>query len=184
MYCQDLYVISLWGRGYGLRGKWLRGAAWCSCGIAFYKPELVGYFDDKKEIVRKQARTGLSVMAVPVVCMVVSEIVGYIVYIFTKAKRDIFGWRLYAFGLAGIIMAVLLMRSRIPCNFITVTIFTFIACLLYGGIMNIAAMMMNSTYTDSGSANISWEALKLLYITGAPYDAMHAGGAAVCAFLW
>lgn len=26
--------------------------------------------------------------------------------------------------------------------------------------------------------------MKLLYITGAPYDAMHAGGAAVCAFLF
>ena len=77
------------------------------------------------------------------------------------------------------------MRSRIPCNFITVTIFTFISVfVIYGGIMNIAAMMMNSTYTDSGSANISWEALKLLYITGAPYDVMHAGGAAVCAFLF
>lgn len=84
-------------------------------GIAFYKPELVGYFDDKKEIVRKQARTGLSVMAVPVVCMVVSELVGYIVYLFTtKPGETFFGWRLYAFGLAGIIMAVLLMRSRIP----------------------------------------------------------------------
>ena len=59
-------------------------------GIAFYKPELVGYFDDKKEIVRKQARTGLSVMAVPVVCMVVSEIVGiYCIYIYCKAGRDI-----------------------------------------------------------------------------------------------
>ena len=94
-------------------------------------------------------------------------------------------WRLYAFGLVGIIAAVLFMRSRIPCNFITVTIFTFISVfVIYGGIMNIAAMMMNSTYTDSGSANISLNALKLLYITGAPYDAMHAGGAAVCAFLF
>ena len=83
-------------------------------------------------------------MAVPVVCMVVSEIVGYIVYIFTeKPGETFFGWRLYAFGLAGIIMAVLLMRSRIPCNFITVTIFTFISVfVIYGGIMNIAAMMM------------------------------------------
>ena len=140
----------------------------------------------RDRIVRKQARTGLSVMAVPVVCMVVSELVGYIVYLFTtKPGETFFGWRLYAFGLAGIIMAVLLMRSCIPCNFITVTIFTFISVfVIYGGIMNIAAMMMNSTYTDSGSANISWEALKLLYITGAPYDAMHAGGAAVCAFLF
>ena len=52
-----------------------------------------GYFDDKKEIVRKQARTGLSVMAVPVVCMVVSELVGYIVYIFTaKPGETFFGW--------------------------------------------------------------------------------------------
>ena len=157
--------------GQGVWTPW-EMAAWgllgVLAGIAFYKPELVGYFDDKKEIVRKQARTGLSVMAVPVVCMVVSEIVGYIVYIFTeKPGETFFGWRLYAFGLAGIIMAVLLMRSRIPCNFITVTIFTFISVfVIYGGIMNIAAMMMNSTYTDSGSANISWEALKLLYITG------------------
>ena len=48
----------------------------------------------------------------------VSEIVGYIVYIFTeKPGETFFGWRLYAFGLAGIIMAVLLMRSRIPVSY-------------------------------------------------------------------
>ena len=67
--------------GQGVWTPW-EMAAWgllgVLAGIAFYKPELVGYFDDKKEIVRKQARTGLSVMAVPVVCMVVSELVGYI----------------------------------------------------------------------------------------------------------
>ena len=71
--------------GQGVWTPW-EMAAWgllgVLAGIAFYKPELVGYFDDKKEIVRKQARTGLSVMAVPVVCMVVSELVGYIVYLF------------------------------------------------------------------------------------------------------
>ena len=46
--------------GQGVWTPW-EMAAWgllgVLAGIAFYKPELVGYFDDKKEIVRKQARS-------------------------------------------------------------------------------------------------------------------------------
>ena len=48
--------------------------------------------------------------------------------------------------------------------------------------MNIAALIM--TNSVSGDIQINLESLKLLYITGAPYDAMHAVGASVCVFLF
>ncbi|MDD6333926.1 MAG: ECF transporter S component [Clostridia bacterium] len=175
--------------GQGMWTPW-EMAAWgilgALAGIAFYKPEISGHFDDKKEIMKKKTQKGLSYMAVPVVCMLLSELAGYIVYIFTATEGEtFFGWRLYAFGLAGIVISVILMHRRIPCNFVTVTIFTFVSVfVIYGGLMNIAAMMMNSTLSDSRSSQVSWEALKLLYITGAPYDAAHALGASVCAFLF
>ena len=77
--------------GQGVWTPW-EMAAWgllgVLAGITFYKPELVGYFDDKKEIVRKQATTGLLVMAVPVVCMVVSGTCRiYCIFIYRKAKE-------------------------------------------------------------------------------------------------
>ena len=67
---------------------------------------------------------------------------------------------------------------------VTVTVFTFISVLLlYGGIMNFAAMLMNASF-DTGVVAVSADALKTLYITGLPYDAAHAGGAALCVFLF
>jgi len=62
---------------------------------------------------------------------------------------------------------------------ITTTVFTFfVVFLLYGGVMNFAAMLMTNSM-DPSSGQISWETLKALYLTGAPYDAAHAGTAAV-----
>ena len=78
----------------------------------------------------------------------------------------------------------MLQSKKLPVDAVTTTIFTFIAVfLLYGGIMNFATMVMSHT-TDPENNQISMEALKALYLTGAPYDAAHATAAAFCMFLF
>ena len=94
------------------------------------------------------------------------------------------GWRVYVFGIAGIIIAAVITRKKVAVNSVTTTVYTFVSVfILYGGLMNLAAMFMSSSY-QNGDISISFESLKLLYITGIPYDAMHALGAAVCVFLF
>ena len=67
--------------GQGMWTPW-EMAAWgilgALAGIAFYKPEISGHFDDKKEIMKKKTQKGLSYMAVPVVG----------VYIYCHRGRD------------------------------------------------------------------------------------------------
>ena len=61
-------------------------------------------------------------------------------------------------------------------------VFTFLVIfIIYGGIMNFAALIMQSSYTKGAGINLA--ALKALYITGVPYDIMHAATAALCVFL-
>ena len=57
-------------------------------------------------------------------------------------------------------------------------IFTFLSTfILYGGLLNIFTLI--STSGMPGSSEISWEALKMYYIAGVPYDFVHAGAAAI-----
>ena len=61
--------------------------------------------------------------------------------------------------------------------------YTFIIVFVfYGGIMNFAAMLMQNSYSPSENP-INADTLRALYVTGAPYDFMHALGAAFCIFL-
>ena len=43
--------------------------------------------------------------------------------------------------------------------------------------MNVAALVFNS-YVSASGLTISWDSLKILYISGVPYDATHARGSA------
>ncbi|MGN0318344.1 MAG: ECF transporter S component [Lachnospira sp.] len=156
-------------------------------GLCFNKSVIVGYFEDKEAVARKNIRAGARDIIVPVACLIFSEILAYVEYIITASEGEtFFGWRIYAFGTIGIIMSVVIMRRRIPANVITLSVFSFITVfVVYGGVMNLAALVMNSAYYgDVESAGLSIEALKLLYITGAPYDAMHALGASACMIIF
>lgn len=125
------------------------------------------------------------VLAGPVVCIIVFWVVAYVVFLFAhEPGENFFGWRVYAFGIAGMVAGGIFQRRRLSADTITITVFTFISVLLlYGGIMNFAAMLMNASF-DTGVVAVSADALKTLYITGLPYDAAHAGGAALCVFLF
>ena len=116
---------------------------------------------------------------IPLLCIFVCEIIGYVLYLLgSNASESFWGWRIYVFGLIGMLVSFLFRKNKLPVNFITMTVFTFLSVfILYGGIMNFAAFTMTqSSYNDSVGA------LKMLYITGLPYDIGHALGAAICVF--
>ncbi len=119
----------------------------------------------------------------PVLAMVFALAAAWLSYLICPGEDSTFwGWRLYVFGGAGLLAGVLLQRKRLPVDGLTLSLFTFFTTfVVYGGIMNISKLLLSAGQTGAG---ISFEALRILYITGAPYDLMHAGTAALCVFLF
>ena len=107
-----------------------------------------------------------------------AEIAAYLSYLmFPGGDTSFWGWRLYIFGAAGLLAGVLLQRKRLPADEITLGIFTFLAVfIIYGGIMNISTLVTGAAFTAEG---FSWEQLKILYLTGVPFDLLHAFRATV-----
>ena len=120
----------------------------------------------------------------PVMCVAFAVIAAYICYIIWPGEDNtFFGWRLYVFGAAGLLAGVLLQRKRLPADNISLTLFTFFTTfIIYGGLMNICAMVTSAAFP--GGAPVSMGTLKTLLITGAPYDATHAATAALCVFVF
>lgn len=174
--------------GQGIWTPW-EMVAWAMlgglAGVFFYKPVYTGYLEDKKKIRRESTKYGVMQLAAPAAIIILCELTGYIEYIIAAPSGETYvGWRVYVFGIAGIIIAAVITRKKVVVNSVTTTVYTFVSVfILYGGLMNLAAMFMSSSY-QNGDISISLESLKLLYITGIPYDAMHALGAAVCVFLF
>lgn len=129
----------------------------------------------------KKARSFRIIMG-PVMCVLAGVIVAYVTYIFLPGKDTTFwGWRVYAFGAAGLIAGALLQRKRLPVDSLTLALFTLLTTvIIYGGIMNMAAM-----FTSSGipGNDINFNTLRLLYVSGLPYDLYHGVTAAVCMFV-
>lgn len=153
-------------------------------GIMFGRGTLRGHLEDVRAIKKAENTQGFIAVVPVILCLVVSEIVAYLSYLLFHSEGETFcGWRIYVYGIVGITIALCVQRRKIPCNAVTVPVYTFISVfLIYGGIMNLAAFFM--TGVTPGTENGSLDALKLLYVTGAPYDALHAGGAAICSFLF
>ena len=120
----------------------------------------------------------------PVMCVAFAVIAAYICYIIWPGEDNtFFGWRLYVFGAAGLLAGVLLQRKRLPADNITLTVFTFFTTfIIYGGLMNICAMVTSAALP--GGEPVSLGTLKTLLVTGAPYDATHAATAALCVFVF
>lgn len=129
----------------------------------------------------KKSRAFKVVMG-PVMCVIAGVIAAYVTYIFLPGKDTTFwGWRVYAFGAIGLLAGTLLQRKRLPVDGMTLSLFTLLTTvIIYGGIMNMAAM-----FTSSGipGNDISFNTLRLLYISGLPYDLYHGITAAVCMFV-
>ncbi len=119
----------------------------------------------------------------PVFTMLFAFAAAYISFlIYPGTDESFIGWRLYVFGFIGLLAGVLVQRKRLPVDGLTLSLFTFFTVfVIYGGIMNAAKLLMSlNMKTGTG---FSFSALRALYITGAPYDFMHATTAAICVFL-
>lgn len=120
----------------------------------------------------------------PVLCMVVAFAAAYVSYLIYPGSDGTFvGWRLYMFGALGLLAGTVFQKKRLPVDGLTMALFTFFTVfVIYGGIMNISSMLLSAA--QPGGEAISLTALRALYLTGAPYDLMHAGTAAICVFLF
>ncbi len=134
-----------------------------------------------KALEEKKSRNFKVVMG-PVMCVFAGVILAYVTYVFVPGEDTTFwGWRVYAFGGAGLIAGALLQRKRLPADGLTLALFTLLTTvIIYGGIMNMAAMFTASAIPGN---DISFNTLRLLYISGLPYDLYHGGTAAVCIFV-
>lgn len=133
---------------------------------------LAGRFSLKKS-------TSFRLLAGPLAAIAGGEILGYLLYVWTGVHGETFwGWRVYVFGFLGLAFGIVLQRKKLPVDPVTTSVFIFlITVLVYGGIMNFAAMLM----TAQSGGEVSVEALKALYVTGLPYDlSMERGRRCVC----
>ena len=78
--------------------------------------------------------------------------------------------------------AVQIERKRMPVDRITITCFTFFTTvIIYGGIMNLCAMFNSAGIP--GGYEVSLQTLRILYLSGLPYDLAHGVAAAFCIFM-
>lgn len=131
-----------------------------------------------KEKTKLSADETFGALAAPVLCLAGFLVLAYVSYLLVPAGDDtFFGWRVYAFGVCGLLAGVLLQKQKLPVNSVTITIFTFVTTvILYGGIMNMATMFYTIGF------DINFNSLRLLYISGLPYDLTHGALASICMF--
>lgn len=158
-------------------GPWSPWQMFCWGIIGF----LSGLIFNKVELDKLKSRS-FQIVQGPVLCIAIAEAVGYLSW-YLAGEGQFIGWRLYVFGAVGMIAGLLIQRKRLPIDDVTLCIYGFMATfIIYGGIMNIATMVMASEIPDTG-ITISWQSLVTLYISGAPYDFSHALGTAFFLFV-
>lgn len=82
-------------------------------------------------------------------------------------------WQMFAMGIIGFLSGFLFERNILPLNRCCISVYGFFAALLiYGGIMDPAAMIMSNIEP-------TWENIRIFYLTGLPLDLIHAASTAV-----
>lgn len=112
-------------------------------------------------------------------------------------------WQMVTWGLLGLIAGMMFFEPdlrrasvfkqdekrfqrgrKLSPNCMSMTVFAFISVfLLYGGVMNLAALLMQNMM-NPGEYPVTVDAMKAVYLAGIPYDLGHAAGAAFCIFLF
>lgn len=136
-----------------------------------------------REISKQNSIGNFKKMMAPVLCVIFSELVAYISFLVWPGNdKTFFGWRVYLFGIIGLLLAVIFQKGKLKADNITMAVFTFVVTfVIYGGIMNFAAMCLSMN--EPGSLGIGVKALKALYLSGVGYDFYHALTAAICVFV-
>ena len=136
-----------------------------------------------REISTQNSISNFKKMMAPVLCVIFSELVAYISFLVWPGNdKTFFGWRVYLFGIIGLLLAVIFQKGKLKTDNITMAVFTFVVTfVIYGGIMHFAAMCLSMN--ETGSLGIGVKALKALYVSGVGYDFYHALTAAICVFV-
>ena len=136
-----------------------------------------------REISKQNSISNFKKVMAPVLCVIFSELVAYISFLVWPGNdKTFFGWRVYLFGIIGLLLAVIFQKGKLKADNITMAVFTFVVTfVIYGGIMNFAAMCLSMN--ELGSLGIGVKALKALYVSGVGYDFYHALTAAICVFV-
>lgn len=136
-----------------------------------------------REISKQNSISNFKKVMAPVLCVIFSELVAYISFLVWPGNdKTFFGWRVYLFGIIGLLLAVIFQKGKLKTDNITMAVFTFVVTfVIYGGIMNFAAMCLSMN--EPGSLGIGVKALKALYVSGVGYDFYHALTAAICVFV-
>ena len=97
-------------------------------------------------------------------------------------------WQTLTWGLLGICFGVIYSRGKRFHNsvrfVIGLAVMAFITVfVVYGGIMNFAAWLMDHAMSPQNSA-LTKEELLMVYAAGVPYDLTHAGTTALCILLF
>lgn len=160
---------------YEGQGPWTPWQMFCWGLLGF----LAGLVFNKPNVEKLKSRDFKVVMG-PVLCVAFAVVAAYLCYLFFPPAdgQTFLGWRLYVFGGVGLLLGVVVQHKRLPVDWMTLTIFTFLGIfIIYGGLMNICAMVTAASIP--GGDEISWTTMKGLYISGVPYDTAHAGSAAI-----
>jgi len=160
------------------QGAWTPWQMFCWGILGF----LAGLAFNRGNIEKLNSRSFKLIMG-PTLVVIFFEIVAYTsVILFPGNEEGGYQWRFYVFGAVGLLLGILLQRKRLPISGITMAAFTFVtAFIVYGGIMNMAFLVTASGMP--GSEPISLVGLKTIYISGLPYDLMHALTAALSVFI-
>lgn len=157
---------------YEGQGPWTPWQMFCWGLLGF----LSGLVFNRSNVEKLKSREFKLVMG-PVLMVVLAVILVYVSYLIVPGEDGFFGWRLYVFGAVGLLLGVLFQRKRLPVDWVTLSIFTFLGVfIIYGGLMNICAMVTATSIP--GGESVSWLTMQGLYLSGVPYDFFHAGTAA------
>jgi len=164
---------------YEGQGPWTPWQMFCWGLLGF----LAGLAFNRANVEKLNSRNFKIVLG-PLLSIAFAILAAYVCYLlFPGDSRTFLGWRLYVFGAAGLLAGVLLQRERLPVDDVTLALFTFFTVfIVYGGLMNICAMVTAASIP--GGNEISWRTMKLLHLSGVPYDAAHAGSAAIVNFIF
>ena len=165
---------------YAGHGPWSPWQMFCWGLLGF----LAGVVFNRTNLEKKRAGSFSAIMGM-VMCVVFALVLAYLSYVLFPPSdgETFFGWRLYAFGAIGLLIAALVKRKRLFVDSVTLSLFTFFTTfILYGGLINIFTML--STAGIPENPEISWDTLKMYYISSVPYDLGHAGATAVFSFVF
>ena len=94
------------------QGPWTPWQMFCWGLLGF----LAGLIFNKVDLEKLKSRD-FKIILGPVLCIVFALIAAYISYLIVPGEDNtFFGWRLYAFGAAGLLAGILLQRKRLPVD--------------------------------------------------------------------